>query len=142
MNAFYKSAGWLVALTAAMAFGCARTPAPVAAPAPTVAAIASTTTYNLEGEVRSINAENGLVTIRHKEIPGFMGAMTMRFAVASPQIIAGVVPGMHIRFTLQQGDDDLIVTSVTILPATSRAQGSGGADETSQAVLESPPAEA
>ena len=106
-----------------------------------LAACGGPVTYTALGDVLTIDADHRHVTIQHDDIPGLMSAMTMRFSVASPELVAALAPGARIRFTLQQGDEDLVVTSVTVLPATSRAQGSGGADDTSQAVAGSPPAE-
>src|SRR5262249_59882936 len=52
------------------------------------------------------------VTIRHDEIPGLMGAMTMAFAVRSPQLLAEARPGTRVRFGLVQDGSDLVVTRI------------------------------
>ena len=93
-------------------------------------------TYTALGDVLTIDDDRLHVTVRHDDIPGLMGAMTMRFAVASPAVLAGVAPGSHIRFTLRQEDEGLVVTAVTAVPD---AQGSGGNPDTSHAVAGSPP---
>ena len=97
MTVFNRIPRWLVALTATTVFGCARTPAPVVAPVPS----SSTTTYALKGEVRSVNPEQGLVTIRHEEIPGFMAAMTMPFAIKNKEELEDVRVGDEVEGSLE-----------------------------------------
>jgi protein SCO1 len=101
MNVFSRLPRWLVALTAAQAFGCSQPPAPATVPAPKPAATASTTKYKLKGVVRSVNAEKGLVTIRHDEIPGFMSAMTMPFAIKDQQLLEDVRVGDEVEGDLE-----------------------------------------
>lgn len=55
------------------------------------------------------------VEVAHDDIPGFMPAMTMPFALASPEEGADLVPGDRVRFTLRVGQqeswaEDLVVT--------------------------------
>jgi Cu/Ag efflux protein CusF len=64
------------------------------------------------GEVVSVDEPRLHVTIRHEDIPGLMGAMTMRFAVGSPDVLAGVEPGAHVRFRLRPAGGDYVVTRV------------------------------
>ncbi len=101
MNVINRVTRLLAALAAALVFGCAPTPTPITAPAPKPPEAAAITTYPLIGEVRSVNAEQGLVTIRHKEIPGFMGAMTMPFTIKDKQLLEDVRVGDEVEGKLE-----------------------------------------
>jgi Cu/Ag efflux protein CusF len=72
--------------------------------------------YTGVGEVVAIDEPRLHATIRHEDIPGFMGAMTMRFAVASPDVLAGVASGAHVRFVLRDEGEPVLV-HVTVLPS-------------------------
>lgn len=54
------------------------------------------------GSVVKIDLAAGKLVINHKAIPGYMGAMTMPYAVASPDMLGQVKPGMKIKFTLDK----------------------------------------
>lgn len=101
MTVFHRVSRWLVAVSAATAFGCARAPAPVIAPTSKSAPTTSTTTYKLTGQVRSVNPEQGLVTIRHEAIPDFMAAMTMPFAIKDKQLLEDVRVGDEVEGELE-----------------------------------------
>ncbi len=38
--------------------------------------------------------------VDHEDIPGFMAAMTMNYAGTRPQLLQGLRPGEHVRFTM------------------------------------------
>jgi Cu/Ag efflux protein CusF len=40
------------------------------------------------------------LTVDHEEIPGFMGPMEMMYSVTSPDLLDGLEPGDHVRFTI------------------------------------------
>jgi Cu/Ag efflux protein CusF len=44
--------------------------------------------------------QTGLLTVDHKDIPGFMAAMQMGYNVADPGLLKGLKPGDHIRFKI------------------------------------------
>jgi protein SCO1/2 len=44
--------------------------------------------YSLDGVVQSLDTQNHTATIKHHEIKGFMGAMTMEFPVKDPRDFA------------------------------------------------------
>lgn len=55
------------------------------------------------------------VEVAHDDIPGFMPAMTMPFALKTPAEATGLEPGDRVRFTLRVGEreswaEDLVVT--------------------------------
>jgi len=73
--------------------------------------------YTGVGDVVAVDASALHVTIRHEDIPGYMGAMTMRFAAASPAVLEGVTSGAHVRFVLRD-DGEPVVLRITVLPAS------------------------
>jgi Cu/Ag efflux protein CusF len=44
--------------------------------------------------------ESGEIVLDHKEIKGFMDAMTMGYKVGSSSVLKGVKPGDTVQFTL------------------------------------------
>lgn len=53
-----------------------------------------------QGTIVAIDTENAEITLDHGEIPGLMGAMTMPFPVADPQLLEGLQEGQHVEFDL------------------------------------------
>ena len=64
---------------------------------------AGSQTYDVRGVVTAPPAE-GRVMVAHEEIPGYMPAMTMPFAVA-PEAVPAVRAGDRVRFTLRVSED-------------------------------------
>lgn len=62
--------------------------------------------------VRSVTPSGSHVVIRHDDIPGFMDAMTMAFAVATPSVVAGVQRDDRIRFRFVAGTQGVVVQHV------------------------------
>jgi FtsP/CotA-like multicopper oxidase with cupredoxin domain len=52
------------------------------------------------GTVVSVDLRKSRVIIDHEEIPGFMAAMTMNYAVTRPELLTRVKTGDRIRFTI------------------------------------------
>ncbi len=50
-------------------------------------------TYQLRGKIVSVDASTGHVTVAHAPIPGLMGAMTMPYKLAEPNIASELHPG-------------------------------------------------
>jgi protein SCO1 len=73
----------------------------VAARAPSEGPSPSTKEYPLAGVVRQVEVKSGLVTIRHREIPGFMDAMTMPFDVKDREVLDDLRPGDEVEGTLR-----------------------------------------
>ena len=90
--------------------------AALAAPACKRDAPAAGQRYPLKGKVVEVDVENRKVTITHEDIPGFMPAMTMPFAVPEKDaaLLREVGPGDEITATLVVPDsrywlEDLVV---------------------------------
>jgi Cu/Ag efflux protein CusF len=56
--------------------------------------------YRLEGRVLSVDASAGQAEIDCKEIPGFMPAMAMQFAISDAKALSQLAPGDQIAATL------------------------------------------
>lgn len=68
--------------------------------------------WTVEGVVRAIFPDLGVIVLTHGDIPGYMPAMTMGFRVASPKIQQAVSVGDEIRFTLRGVLPNVAVTTI------------------------------
>ncbi|MEW5982854.1 MAG: SCO family protein [Acidobacteriota bacterium] len=68
--------------------------------------------YPLTGQILSIKADRTEVTIRHDDVPGFMAAMTMPFAIKEPKLLEGLQPGDLVRATLVITDEESYLSTV------------------------------
>lgn len=75
-------------------------------------AAAPETTYAVRGTLQAWNPAAPQATIAHQAIPGYMEAMTMDFAVRSPEDLRGVTPGSEISFVLHVTAGDAWITDV------------------------------
>jgi Cu(I)/Ag(I) efflux system membrane fusion protein len=69
--------------------------------------------FEAEGTIVSVAPDKHLLTIKHGDIKGLMSPMTMAFAVASPALVQGLVPGDRVRFTLEQSPHGLSIVTLT-----------------------------
>jgi Cu/Ag efflux protein CusF len=53
-----------------------------------------------EGKVIAVVPSSNQIVVDHKEIPGFMEAMTMGYRVAPVSLLGGIQAGDTIRFTI------------------------------------------
>lgn len=58
--------------------------------------------------------ENGRLRVAHDDIPGYMPAMTMAFAVAAGET-AALTPGDRVRFTLRVASDGVTAKGITVI---------------------------
>lgn len=63
-------------------------------------------TFEVRGQIRSIDASNKTVRITHEEIPDYMPAMTMPFPVKDVALLKGLAAGDSVQFELAVTDDD------------------------------------
>ncbi len=54
------------------------------------------------GKVIEIDRTAGKLVIDHQDIPGYMGAMTMPYAVSNPTFLDRIEPGMDIKFMIDK----------------------------------------
>lgn len=68
-----------------------------------------------EGEVRSVDKEQGKVTLRHGPLPNLeMPAMTMVFKVADPTLLNGLKQGDKVRFTAERVNGAITVMTIRV----------------------------
>ena len=74
---------------------------------PQAGAVGSTRqeSYKLKGRIVAVDAATGHVTVAHGPIPGFMGAMTMSYKLAEPNIAGELHPGDLITARLLVDED-------------------------------------
>jgi Cu/Ag efflux protein CusF len=68
--------------------------------------------WTVDGVVRGIYPELGMLVLTHGDILGYMPAMTMGFRVASPKIQEAVSVGDAVRFTLRGVPPNVAVTTI------------------------------
>jgi Cu/Ag efflux protein CusF len=68
--------------------------------------------WTVEGVIRGIFPELGVLVITHGEINAFMPAMTMGFRVASPKIQEGLSAGDAVRFTVRGVPPNVAVIAI------------------------------
>jgi protein SCO1/2 len=70
--------------------------------------------YELRGQILEIDTQNGVVTIRHGDIKGFMPAMTMPFKVKDKGLLKSRRPGDFVTGTLSVTDADVYLTRLDV----------------------------
>jgi len=63
-------------------------------------------TFEVIGQVRSVDTNDQTIRITHEEIPDFMPAMTMPFPVKDRALLRGLSAGDRVQFELVVTDDD------------------------------------
>ena len=77
-----------------------------------------TESYETQGEVRRIEADARSITIAHEDVPGYMPAMTMPFAVEDLALLEGIEVGDQVRFTFEpRSGGQHVLMSIDKLPA-------------------------
>jgi Cu/Ag efflux protein CusF len=83
--------------------------------------------YVLRGEVVAVDVEGYALRVAHEEIPGYMGAMTMRFPVLDAEVLSGIHEGDRIEATLVVSPDNRYW--LEDVKVTARAEPAGDAGE-------------
>jgi len=79
--------------------------------------------YHLKGTVVAVSLNNALLVVSHEAIPGFMGAMTMGYAVRDRRALAGLSPGDEITAdVVVQGNDSWLENIVVVEKTASPPQ--------------------
>ncbi len=73
---------------------------------PSAMAIAGARTFEVHGQIRSVDASKKTLRITHEEIPDYMPAMTMPFPVKNAALLRGLAAGDSVQFELVVTDDD------------------------------------
>jgi protein SCO1/2 len=74
--------------------------------------------YAIEGEILKVNPGEQTATIKHKEIPGWMGAMTMDYQIPSKTDYGKVHVGDRIKATVFVQDEEFWVGDIQDPPKT------------------------
>ncbi len=72
--------------------------------------------WRVDGVVRAILPEIGVLVLTHGELAGYMPPMTMGFRAASPKITESVRVGDAVRFTLRGVPPNVAVTAIEKTP--------------------------
>lgn len=79
--------------------------------------------FHLGGTVVSVDVSGGQIVVSHGDIPGFMGAMTMGYAVRDRRALAGLSPGDEIAAdVVVQGTESWLENIVVVKKAASPPQ--------------------
>jgi Cu/Ag efflux protein CusF len=68
--------------------------------------------WTVDGVIRGVFPELGVLVITHGDINAFMPAMTMGFRVASPKIQEGLSAGDAVRFTVRGVPPNVAVIAI------------------------------
>jgi protein SCO1/2 len=68
--------------------------------------------YELQGQILAIQADSGVVLIKHGDIKGFMPGMTMPFKVRDAALLAGKAPGDLVTARLMVGENEAWLASL------------------------------
>jgi protein SCO1/2 len=71
--------------------------------------------YHMEGTVVSVDRQNQEIEVNHKEIPGFMGAMTMPYPVKTPFVLNQVSAGDQITADVVVSGSQYWLENVTVV---------------------------
>src|SRR5688500_3895388 len=88
----------LLAVASAVAFNLRNQPVSTIPPGAKI--------FQVQGQVRSIDAEAKIARIAHEEIADYMDAMTMPFTVKEASLLKGLVAGDSVQFQLVVTEDD------------------------------------
>jgi len=100
--------------------------------------------FTAQGVVKDVVANGKGVRIAHEDIPGFMQAMTMEFAVKDPALLSQVQPEDEVAFTIEKTSESLYITAIHRLSrppeetaSTEAVEGApSGAEETAEEITE------
>jgi len=79
---------------------------PTASVPPAIASQTSTQVFQVKGVVVELDPDGKNVRIKHEEIPGYMGAMTMLFEARPTNDLSGLVAGDAVSFRMSVTDTD------------------------------------
>jgi Cu/Ag efflux protein CusF len=71
---------------------------------------------DIDGVVRAVLPELGIIVLTHADIPGFMPGMTMGFRMAVPKIPETLSVGDAVRFTVRGSPPLVVLTAIEKTP--------------------------
>jgi protein SCO1/2 len=69
--------------------------------------------YPIKGQILAVVPDRQELTIKHEDIPDFMPAMTMNYAVARPELLQGRTPGETFEGTLDVRGSTIQLSAIT-----------------------------
>jgi protein SCO1/2 len=72
----------------------------------------ATKKYQMKGEIKGLDADQHVATIKHEDIPGFMGAMTMGYPIKDPAEFSKLAVGEPITATVYVKGDEMWVGNI------------------------------
>jgi protein SCO1/2 len=84
--------------------------------------------YQLHGTVISIDKDKKQVVVDHGEIPGFMMAMTMGYAVKAPNLLDSLAPNDTITSDVVVSGDDVWLENIVVVKKADSAATPPAAD--------------
>ena len=87
--------------------------------------------YQLHGTVISIDKDKKQVVVDHGEIPGFMMAMTMGYAVKAPNMLDSLAPNDTITSDVVVSGDDVWLENIVVVKKADSAPTPPAADSKS-----------
>lgn len=83
-------------------------------------------TYPVSGIVKALDPDSSTITVQHREVAGFMPAMTMPFRVKDRHEISKFHIGDEVSFTLQVTDTDSWVEDIRLVGSPPAAVAAAG----------------
>lgn len=80
--------------------------------APKAADNAPTKEYQMHGEIKGLDSDQHVATIKHENIPGFMSAMTMGYPVKDASEFSKLSVGESITATVYVKGDEMWVGNI------------------------------
>ena len=74
----------------------------------------ATKSYQLTGQILAVHPGKQSLTIKHKDIEGYMPGMTMTFSARDAAMVQGRQPGEFVKATLEVGETSSRLTAVEI----------------------------
>jgi protein SCO1/2 len=72
--------------------------------------------YDATGVLLRVDRQHETISVSCREIPGYMGAMVMPFAVRNPKMLEGLEPGMIVEFSLIVDQDSSYAENIHLRP--------------------------
>ena len=95
-------------------------------PAEQPAAAQSPQRYKLDGRVVSVDSAKQQVTVDAGDIPGFMSAMTMGYAVKNPSFLGPLSAEDHITADVVVNGSDVYLENIVVVKKADNAKPAGG----------------
>jgi len=84
--------------------------------------------YPLQGRVVAIDKTANQVTVDAGDIPGFMSAMTMPYAVKDPQSLDSLAPGDQVTADVVVNDTDVKLENVVVVKKAAESKAASPND--------------